>query len=258
MSEKTSHDMIPNKPESPTESDERKTPQEVQDNIRLAELERGWRKIESSPWGTIRIYRDSIPFIQKQGEDAYAKKYGSLLEDSDCKTHSEIDRMLRKRKLWGDENEQAISNKLTEIQQLAKEIRDKQGKDKEEMEPGLKTLESEYIDLIMERTRLFWGSIEVRADVARRMALIFYALRKDPGKDEDEYKACESVWKSLEMMELDQNFGIAQAMCGRFWGGMEEGEDFFGELLAGVISRRDGNIVKKQASPSSKSAPQPN
>lgn len=233
---------IPKKPDSP---EEKKLPQDVQDNMLLREVERGWRKIEGTEWGVIRIYNDTLPAIQQKSEEAYAGTYGSLLANPDFKTYDEIERELIRRGVWDDEKSGLIDEKIEEIRDTVKEGRGLTGEKKKEHEQALEKLYGEYTELILQKQRKFSAAIEVQADIARRMMQIYLSVRKDPGDDDKTYKDCEPVWENLDALKEDHNFRFVQAQCNRFWSGLEAGEDFFGAWLDEAMSKQHGNTAKQ-------------
>lgn len=238
-------------------TDVRSIPDEVEDEIRLAEIERGYRIVENTPWGRIRIYDISFPKVARRADEAYARTYGRLVKDSDYMTQKQMLRLLDERGIWTKEDEARLESIAREIQEKGKAARALAGKDREEAKKEIQELAQRYWDLVIERQRHLGATIETLAETDRRMAAIVAAVRRDTGSEDDGYEACEPVWGSVDELESEppDRFLFIQAECHRFWNNAGLGEDFFGAWLEEAIFRSAGNTARTPADHSSEETP---
>ena len=225
-------------------------PDESKDNILMTELNRGWRKVEGTPWGDIRIYTDTFPIVQRKADEVHAKTKGRMLSNKDFKTHKQLLGMYEERGEWSAEQEQEFFNKQYALAEFTDDLKSKKDKAREKHLEELREMQRQFFDLTYQRTVLFNASIETQSDVERRLILILRAVRKDPGDDKKTYQECDPVWKDIDALLTDNDFRFIQGRCAIFWSRLEAGDDFLGELLEDLTLKPDGDTAKIPDSPS--------
>lgn len=231
---------------------------QIDDNLRLEEVLRGYRVIDIPPKHPLRqrlgieklrIYDRTIMAISRMGDHAYAIERDRLLSEGGLYTESEMLGILKKRGVWDEDKEKMIETlrenitlKIEDREVLltnrmnAKEGTAKYKKIDEEISQMNDDIEGFYSDLgelISLKTRFFRDTVEMQAQIKQRIGWLSGAICRDEG--DDVYDPGKRIWKTLEeldsshyMRHTDLTWLLAEAET--FWNVAEqESESFFDE-----------------------------
>ena len=233
-------DSIPDKPEDITRKPgDEEIAQEIEDNIKLSEVENGYRIVKGTPWGDVRIYKDTIMWVAQAGDEAFSKKRFELLSDKTYPTLEENMEVLAERGIWTEDNEKHIDDLAQEIIALyQKQAAAKKETERNGIKMQIDKKMSDYLEALQEKDAILGYSVEMRADIERRTAMIVKAVRKHI-EDENDYKKLPQVWPTTEALlnEDIKDFSYIMQEAQKFWSGVElGGESFFDESPGGETS----------------------
>lgn len=205
-----------------------------QDQI-LREIERGYRVVDESPFGKIRVYRDTVSFVRDEGDSAYTRERYRLLRDPDVPTHKELMDLYIARGIWSAENDKEIVKLVEEIGDLEK-ARDEKGDLTTAKAEKLAEKYEGFWRLVGMKEDLFSDTVESKARSAKFLAMVVAAVRVNPEDEKDVpgRKLTQPVKSVDAMRDLpEKDFTWITDYCRRFWGELNsaEAEGFFGQSL---------------------------
>lgn len=182
---------------------------------------------EYSGIGKVRIYHPTLD-IDSEVENLYIKEFNKLLMNEDFPTQNKMERVLKEKGIWTQEDENQIEKvmeRITDLQveyaQLRRKIQENSGKVTKTVINKMKKLSEqisekniELATLSLKKSSLFEGTVENRA---QRKALLYKfvkCVKRENG---------EQVWENLE--ELGKANGnlvkpmVTDAM--KFWRGVD-------------------------------------
>jgi len=221
-------------------SDQEKTEQ-IQEDLKLREIELGYRLLSDTKWGALRVYKDTASWVKQAGDDAYYKTRMRLLRDKDYPTNKEIGDALKERGIWTDDSDKEIEETIKKIEEIEKQQEKAKGNKAKDLLASRQAAYTKFFELIAQKESLFGETVETRAEAERRLALIVTAVRKD---EEDKRgpqlaKLFTSTEDFMELPEADQDF--IRLECNKFWTNIDlGGESFFGASPEGATSSSDG------------------
>jgi hypothetical protein len=242
---------------------------EIEDNLRLLELTRGYRilmfkedhflarlfKIDS-----IRIYDKSILALSRYGDEMFTRTRNRLMKDGEFLTYQEQMGYLKERGLWSEEREKELmdlrkraseitekrSEKMSDLDNADSEkVTEKLRKEIEEIGQYWVDVYKQYSELVNINYLYFSDTIEMQAETAQRKAWIVSCVTKNEG--DDKYDPNKRLWKDIE--ELDSNMrkedmtSLIQE-CVLYWDINYGGESFFAESPEELTSDSDGESQK--------------
>jgi len=217
-SKKTIKDAVP---------DSEAIAQEIADNTILNEIAQGYRIIEESRWGPLRIYKDSKMFVAVTGDNAYTRERFLLLKDPTVPSLVELTELLQGRGIWTEEQDDAIKEVSTDIETLnAKIEKVKKETEKKGLEDQREKKLDAFWNLLAIREQVFGESIETKAEVARRSAMMIEAVRKNIA-DEPDHNKLQRVWNTSDdlMNEDSEDFTWILRECQNYWSNQGTGGD---------------------------------
>lgn len=223
---------------APPEERETEDKEEVdrikQDQI-LKEIECGYRVVEESPLGKLRVYRDTVSFVRDDGDSAYTKERYRLLRDPDVPTHKELMDLYVARGIWSGENDKQIVGLVEEIGEIEK-ARDDKGELPEGKVVKLAEKYEAFWRLVGMKEDLFADTVEAKARNAKFLAMVVAAVRVKPEDDKDiPGRKLDQPVKSVDALRdlPEKDFAWITDFCRRFWGELNsaEAEGFFGQSL---------------------------
>jgi len=205
-----------------------------QDQI-LKEIECGYRVVEDSPLGKIRVYRDTVSFVRDDGDSAYTRERYRLLKDPDVPTHKELMDLYVARGIWSRDDDKQIVSLVEEIGEIEK-ARDDKGELTADQALKLAEKYESFWRLIGTKEDLFSDTVEAKARNAKFLAMVVAAVRVNPEDDKEvPGRKLDQPIKSVDVLRdfPEKDFKWVTDFCRRFWGEMSsaEAEGFFGQSL---------------------------
>ena len=176
--------------------------------------------------GKVRIHHPTLD-IESEVEMSYIEEFNKLLLDSDLPTVNKLEKILRDKDAWTEENDQEIEDIITSMTNLqidAAQIRRQLKKDKKtsstkllnryrKLNTKLTALQTDLIIATTRKSSLFEGTIEKRAE---RMALLF-KITKCVKRMDDTY-----VWNSINELGNDDAQTVKPLIFDaiKFWRGV--------------------------------------
>lgn len=170
----------------------------------LQEVIEGARYFEAPGLGRLKI-RFPTNAEKRKADLEYAKTFSDLL-DSGIKTNREMEKLLRERKIWTEEDDKAIEEKDREIQgHLLLLSKTKTKSKREEIRKKIAQLREELFALHQEKQAFLTNTVESKAEEAR-FAYLIHACTYNADTD-------ERVWKTVEDFNNEENQeGVVQVI----------------------------------------------
>jgi len=224
---------------------EEKEIQQIEDEVKLREIENNYRLITDSPWGKIRIYRDSARWVSEIALSEYYKERTRLIIEGKYPLAEQLAKVFEERGIWTENDDQEmmdVSDDLRELESKKDKIKDKV-KDKkrvEKIDAELEPMYRKFFDLAARKERLFGETVDTMAEVQRRFTLLWAAVRKDENgsRCQDLTPVFDSI-DAVKDLEKDE-FDYILKKANEFWGGVGVTESFLEGSPEGPTSSSDG------------------
>lgn len=160
------------------------------------EIIEGSRIFEAQGFGHVKI-RFPTNAEKRRADIEYSKAFSELL-DTGIKTNKEMEKILRDRGIWGDEEERLVSETELEINKnllLLKKAKTK--KRKEELRKTLSDLRQKLFDLQQQKQSFFQQTVESKAEEAR-FGYFLYCCTSNAETN-------KPLWKTFEEFQEEEN-----------------------------------------------------